>query len=300
MSFCVSSKLILYCLVFTLLTLNKCKVDGSDQKRYCERLGSMEGILHSLSLTTSQLVDLATTSIQELRDVESCTRNCRSTLPQDCSNLLNSEHQKSGIYEVWPRFLNESVHVWCDMHQDGGGWTVIQRRGDYGNDPLLFYKSWNDYKQGFGNISEDFWLGNDKIFALTSQNTMELFIYLENFEGEKRYALYSNFLVRSEREQYQMSYENYEGNAGDAMAVHNHRNFSTFDRDNDLKNSSPSCAEKYRAGWWFDVCHKANLNGPYERGLHEPTGRGINWEPWTGLHYSLKAVEMKVRPKKLK
>ncbi|XP_013773600.1 techylectin-5B-like [Limulus polyphemus] len=298
MSFCDSSKVILYCLVFTLLTLNECQMVGCNQRRYCERLGSIEGILHSLSLTTSQLVDLAANNIKELKDVDSCTRNRCSTLPQDCSNLLNNGHHQSGIYEVWPRFLNESVFVWCDMQHSGGGWTVIQRRGDYGNDPLLFYKPWNDYKQGFGNISEEFWLGNDNIFALTNQDSMELVIYLENFEGGKRYAMYSNFLVRSEREMYRMSYENYEGNAGDAMDVHNHKNFSTFDHDNDLKNSEPSCAEKYKAGWWFAVCHKANLNGPYERGLHEPTGRGVNWEPWMGLHYSLKSVEMKIRPKK--
>ena len=34
---------------------------------------------------------------------------------------------------------------------DGGGWTVLQQRGDNGNPEDFFYKYWADYEQGFGD-----------------------------------------------------------------------------------------------------------------------------------------------------
>ena len=48
----------------------------------------------------------------------------------------------------------------CDIVIDHGGWIVIQRRtsGD-----VDFYRGWKEHKNGFGDLSGDFWFGNDRI-----------------------------------------------------------------------------------------------------------------------------------------
>lgn len=54
------------------------------------------------------------------------------------------------------------------METSGGGWTIIQRRK---SGLVSFYQDWRQYKQGFGSIRGDFWLGNEHIHRLTRQPT---------------------------------------------------------------------------------------------------------------------------------
>jgi hypothetical protein len=46
------------------------------------------------------------------------------------------------------------------------GWTVIQQRI---NGTVDFYRGWKDYKNGFGDLRTEFWLGNEKIHQITNQ-----------------------------------------------------------------------------------------------------------------------------------
>ncbi len=50
--------------------------------------------------------------------------------------------------------------------KEGIGWTIIQQRI---NGLVDFYRGWNDYENGFGDLQTEFWLGNKKIHQLTSQ-----------------------------------------------------------------------------------------------------------------------------------
>ncbi len=56
------------------------------------------------------------------------------------------------------------------MDDDGGGWTVLQRRGDNGRPRNFFLKRWRSYKAGFGDPAEDFWIGLDTMHLLTSKS----------------------------------------------------------------------------------------------------------------------------------
>ncbi|KAI5091243.1 microfibril-associated glycoprotein 4-like [Silurus meridionalis] len=92
------------------------------------------------------------------------------SLPLDCEDVyilkktaMKNASVPNGVYTIYPAGPNKPVKVFCEMgceeddsHQDGR-WTVIQRRID-GN--VSFYQSWNDYRDGFGDASGEYWLGD--------------------------------------------------------------------------------------------------------------------------------------------
>ena len=90
----------------------------------------------------------------------------------------------------------------------GKGWTMFQRRIDGSED---FYRGWADYKNGFGNLTGEFWLGLDKIHRLTASGQNVLRVDLESFENEKRYAIFKTFLVGNETEDYILNVGQYAG-----------------------------------------------------------------------------------------
>lgn len=76
--------------------------------------------------------------------------------------------------------------------------------------------------------------------------------------------------------------------------------FSKNDNDND-EHPNLSCAEKYRAAWWYKGCHWSSLNGLYLDRPHSSQADGLNWRMFGDLVSSLKRSEMKVKrnPKSL-
>lgn len=82
--------------------------------------------------------------------------------------------------------------MFCDMETNGGGWTVIQRRKI---GLTSFNRDWKHYKNGFGSIRGDFWLGNDHIFRLTRQPSMlriELEVCIRKYGTPVRLGKYTN------------------------------------------------------------------------------------------------------------
>ena len=78
-----------------------------------------------------------------------------------------------------------------------------------------FNRNWTNYKAGFGSPAGEHWLGNDKLHRLTSQRAYELRIDLEDWEGNTRYAVYDNFSVADESDNYRLSFGSYHGTAGE-------------------------------------------------------------------------------------
>ncbi|KAF6124342.1 hypothetical protein HJG60_005041 [Phyllostomus discolor] len=214
-----------------------------------------------------------------------------ATVPRNCKELLTRGHLLSGWHTIYLPDCRPLV-VLCDMHTDGGGWTVIQRRSDGSVD---FFRDWAAYKQGFGSQLGEFWLGNDNIHALTAQGTSELRIDLEDFQGGYQFAKYQSFKLGSEEEKYKLLLGAFiEGSAGDSLTQHNNTAFTTKDQDNDENTSN--CAQQYQGAWWYKNCHVSNLNGRYLGGGHSSFANGINWHSGKGYNYSYKVSEIKVRP----
>ena len=209
---------------------------------------------------------------------------------------LNSEKRKSGVYDIFPRPSGPKLPVYCDMTTDGGGWTVFQRRLDGSED---FFRRWESYKNGFGKINREMWLGNENLHKLTTQKKYDLRIEMTDFGDRKYHAVYHGFLVDGENDGYRLRIGAYNSNSttGDSLSDHNKGKFSTTDRDNDGEPRL-SCSDKRHGGWWFsNHCGSCNLNGKYHQGGRYRYGEdGITWYTMYGFQYSMKTTEMKFRP----
>ncbi|KAH8329110.1 hypothetical protein KR074_003875, partial [Drosophila pseudoananassae] len=179
---------------------------------------------------------------------------------------------------------------------NGSGWTVIQRRMDGSVD---FNRSWNEYRDGFGNLTGEFFIGLEKLHQITQSKQYELFISLGEVDGSRDFVKYDNFKIGSEKNSYPLeSVGNITGGAGSYLKTNLDRKFSTYDRDNDLFDGS--CATEYGGGWWFCQCGYTSLNGRfYKDGKIKDKLYGIGWGIWHKYDYtvSLTFVEMMIRPK---
>ncbi|XP_045246115.2 tenascin-X isoform X9 [Macaca fascicularis] len=217
------------------------------------------------------------------------TGGLRIPFPRDCGEEMQNG---AGASRTTTIFLNGNrerpLNVFCDMETDGGGWLVFQRRMDGQTD---FWRDWEDYAHGFGNISGEFWLGNEALHSLTQAGDYSMRVDLRAGD-EAVFAQYDSFRVDSAAEYYRLHLEGYHGTAGDSMSYHSGSVFSA--RDRDPNNLLISCAVSYRGAWWYRNCHYANLNGLYGSTVDH---QGVSWYYWKGFEFSVPFTEMKLRPR---
>uniref|UniRef100_A0A3P9Q595 Tenascin Ca n=1 Tax=Poecilia reticulata TaxID=8081 RepID=A0A3P9Q595_POERE len=208
--------------------------------------------------------------------------------PRDCAQILLNGETTSGLYTVYiGGEESQPIQVYCDMTTDGGGWLVFLRRQ---NGKLEFFRNWKSYTAGFGNMSDEFWLGLSNLQKITSLGHYELRVDLQD-NGESAYAQYDKFTLAEPRTRYKVYLGAYSGTAGDSMSYHQGRPFSTYDNDNDI--AVTNCALSYKGAFWYKNCHRVNLMGKYGDSSHS---KGINWFHWKGHEHSIEFAEMKIRP----
>ncbi|XP_068619019.1 fibrinogen C domain-containing protein 1-like [Battus philenor] len=212
--------------------------------------------------------------------------------PTDCHEIQIQGFNISGIYKIKPDDM-DPFYVLCDLNTAGGGWTVFQNRFDGSQD---FYKTWSEYKYGFGNLAGEFWLGLEQLHHLTNQKLYELRIELETQHGRDGFASYSVFTVASEHEGYRIgTLGSFHGTAGDSLTYHAGQKFSTHDADNDEWKDG-SCATEHGGAWWYKECDKSNLNGKYTLSADEPQGQNMYWISFKAPAVPLTKSRMMIRP----
>ncbi|XP_059407412.1 microfibril-associated glycoprotein 4-like [Carassius carassius] len=217
---------------------------------------------------------------------------------KDCSDIYNSEETVSRIYFIYPAGYIP-VSVYCEMisggkDEDNGAWTVIQRRMD---GSVNFYRPWDQYKRGFGNVEGEYWLGLENMYQLTSNRTYMLRVDLEDFQGNKAFAQYSSFSVAPEADGFKLQVSGFkDGGAGDSLSDHDGQKFTTVDKDQDSDNNN-NCAKLHLGAFWYKDCMQTNPNGVYIWGFYDTqTIIGNVWSTWKGNGDGMKSISMKIKP----
>ncbi|XP_038062034.1 microfibril-associated glycoprotein 4-like [Patiria miniata] len=210
----------------------------------------------------------------------------------NCQKLLKAGYSDNTTYTIYPPGMADGLQVYCDMKTDGGGWIVFQRRQDGSVD---FYRNWTEYQSGFGDLSGEFWLGNEALRILTETGQWQLRVDLGDWEGNTAWAEYGEFSITGDK--YTLHVGSYNGmsTAGDAIKGDpGDQPFSTKDQKNDMLQVT--FAHTLKGAWWFTGMLISHLNGMYHMSSTvNNANEGIMWFYWKGDGYSLKQCSMKIK-----
>ncbi|XP_053692595.1 fibrinogen-like protein A [Sabethes cyaneus] len=232
---------------------------------------NMQQLNSSQQKLSSEIQDLKITlaEIKSLFTIHTLVE--REKLPETCVEVPNC---RSGQYRIQPRpEVTDDFEVYCDHKYEDGGWTVIQNRYDGSVD---FYRGWDQYESGFGDLQGEFWLGLRKIRELTYAKPHKLHIVMERYDGNSFVAKYSRFLIGGAKGKYLLKcLGNFSGNASDSLRRAYNKKFLTFDSDEDYDNYSAetnNCVANRKGAWWYDGCYASNLNGLYFKQIARQNG----------------------------
>ena len=202
----------------------------------------------------------------------------------------------NGIYTI-TLVSGKPLKVFCNL-KTNNSWIVVQRRV---NATTNFRRNWEEYRQGFGDLTGNYWIGLDNLNELAGPGkAAKLRVDLKSslIAGDF-HAEYSTFNVASAADKYRLTAAGYSGTAGDSMgvcdgkhppAVNTGMQFSTYDSDND--KSGYHCAEY--SGWWYKDCLLSDLNALY----YDPNVleyKRISWFTLSNAYGGVTYTEMKIR-----
>ena len=128
---------------------------------------------------------------------------------KSCNEVRKHGRSESGYYSLHlgrPRVAK----VYCDLSSSDGPWTVIQRR-IYSTPPTDYAsKTWENYRDGFGESEANFWLGNNYIHELT-KIPQRLKITLHTADFNIYEAIYEDFTIGDEASKFVLSFGAYSG-----------------------------------------------------------------------------------------
>ena len=233
-------------------------------------------------------------------------KECPAPLVHTCCQLKGTFFAaRSGVYEMKEQCSigKRKTYIYCDMEIDGGGWLVIQRRI---SGTVPFNRTLEEYENGFGDASSEFWYGLKNILCLTKNKAVELRIDLEYPNGTTGYVHYKKFSI-SGASSYTASATVFKTSPGVKSNIFNpeqkyvyvYRSSSyryyrrSYDRQ--LIRYYPNfcvyanCGSNPKVGGWWDTSCRGNPNGP------GPSENSTVYAMWNGEVVT--KTEIKIRQK---
>ena len=222
-------------------------------------------------------------------------KECPSPLPYSCCQLKETFFgARSGVYMMKEQcnIGKRETYSYCDMETDGGGWLVIQRRI---NGSLSFSRTLEEYENGFGDVSSEFWYGLKNILCLTKGKDMELRIDLEYPNGNRGFVHYKQFSI-SGASSYTASTTLFKTSPGVSSTFFKLRTYDpwrgTYRTNYPNFYVKSNCGSNPRVGGWWDTSCRGNPNGP------GPGQNSMVYAMWNGQ--VVVKTEIKIRQKSCK
>ncbi|XP_066910641.1 ryncolin-1-like [Clytia hemisphaerica] len=175
---------------------------------------------------------------------------------QSCQDWYRVGARVSGVYEM--NLMGKGKRrVSCNMEVSGGGWMVIFRKNKASNEN--FQRTWEEYREGFGDINREFRMGNELINRVTNSGAKYyIFVWAKTFDGNITVSKYGSFYIEEESNDYRIHFDDkllegfasFGGDNGNNDKNVNGMGFSTLEIDNDGR--SGNCAGKHGPSWYND------------------------------------------------
>lgn len=269
-------------------------------------------VLHSSVKRLTQFADQCTNSLV----FENCCQ----------PKYLSYQRLSPPVYLM--RLGNRIQPVYCDMTSEKEGWMVILRRSaKESEDDRPWARRIKGYKNGFGKVDKEFWMGLEDIHYFTQKAPTELLVELrKNVEGQKKpevyFAHYHNFSLETgssraiSQNYYVLRVSGYDDSStlpdslshSDGFGFKSYSVYYPKDAAVTKQYSTASCTRSFDDNWWHgtkgnETCTKVSFFRASNRPawtsdrtrMTIPEGH-ILWEI-DGVKETFDFVEMKIRPK---
>ncbi|KAK7090736.1 hypothetical protein V1264_010496 [Littorina saxatilis] len=190
---------------------------------------------------------------------------------RDCHDMKDAGVVGMGPRVVFPATAPAPFTVYCLLKF---GRTFIFSRLVTGG--LDFNRPWQDYVNGFGDISLDLnaehWLGLEKMHHLTANpRTYKLRFQIILTNDSNWYTTFKEFKVMGSAQGYSFTVNPnpITFQVDDCMTSLVNTPFSTYDNDND-GSGGINCAESRGGGWWFKGANCAPVCSPLGKLTTDP------------------------------